>query len=741
MDANTIMRPLVATPRNAMALASAVLLSATAVFAQGAPIGELSLEELMNVRVTTATRTSERARDVPARIEVITADQIEQRGYRSLTDVLADLSDFKIERGADQDLPLDIVVQGTRGALRIVVLLDGMRISSPTGEPLPILANYPVHTARQIEIVYGPGSALYGADAFSAVINIISKDASESKGLTVTQSIGQFGLSNTEASYGVQFRRARLLVATQVLSDRQPNLPRYYPDAYGAFDAQRRGTFDTIFGSIRPSGEVPATYANPLSAHSVQATLQVGALQLTFFKSGSKMPTSPAYTPNNAVYSDEAFNLNNLFVGGGNYTRRFGGTTSTTMVTLSRHELDAQSGYRNVYSNMDKSYKYAFGSMIKVEQQVSWKSGEKLTTTVGAAAEHYYAVPQGADLNAPVESRDAPGTILGTTIRDDFNTVRYQNFGGYIQTQYAVHPTLMLTLGGRGDQNTRYGRTFNPRVGVVWQPSALSSVKLMYGSAFLAPSAYQQNAHYGSFYSMDGGETYASDFWHLGNPDLKPQKKSTTEFAVRRIVGPYTEIWGSVFYSRFTDLIREGADRQDRYAGFYKGWPVQFIELSVNQGTERSYGGGAGVDVVHSLGTNGQIAARASVSLADGRITDASNLEIGGMAPAQIQASTDIRWSAWSISPRLSVVSRQRVLATEVHDGRLRRRTLDGYALLTVNARRKLSENVSAFVTIENATDERYRSINLRAFTNPEELLGAPQNPRRVTVGLQVRLR
>jgi outer membrane receptor for ferrienterochelin and colicin len=727
-----------------MTLVCAAHFAASGVFAQGVAIGDMSLEDLMNVRVTTATRTSERARDVPARIEVVTADQIEQRGYRSLTDVLDDLPHFKVERGADQDLPVDIVVQGTRGSLRIVLLLDGIRISSPTGEPLPILANYPVHTARQIEVVYGPGSALYGADAFSAVINIISKDASETEGLTITQSIGQFGLSNTAASYGVQLGRARLLVATQVVSDRQPNLPRYYPADFGTFDAQRRGTFDTIFGSVRPNGTVPGEYANPLLAHSVQATLHAGALQLTFFKSGSKAPTSPAYTPDNAVYSDEAFNLNNLLVGAASYTRRFGGATGTTMVTLSRHELDPQSGYRNVYSNMDRSYKYAYGSMIKAEQQFSWKIGDKLTATVGGAAEHYFAIPQGADLNAPIRSHDEPGTILGTNIRDDFFKIRYENFGGYVQTQYAVHPRVMLTLGVRGDENTRYGGTVNPRAGIVWQPNTISTVKLMHGSAFLAPSPYQQYSHYGSFYSTDDGETYASDFWHLANPDLKPQRKSTTELAARRAIGLNAEVWSSVFYSSFSDLIRESVDREDRYAGVYKGWPVGLIEVSINEGNLRTYGGGAGIDVVRPLGTNGQITSRASLSLADGRTADAAEqVEAGGMAPVQIQMSSDVRWNAWSISPRVSFVGRQRLLAAMADSaGRMRRRTLDGYALLNMNVRRNnVFKNVDAFVTIENALDRRYRSINLRAFNNPEELIGAPQNPRRVTVGLQVRLR
>src|SRR6185436_17076798 len=95
----------------------------------------------------------------------------------------------------------------------------------------------------------------------------------------------------------------------------------------------------------------------------------------------------------------------------------------------------------------------------------------------------------------------------------------------------------------------------------------------------------------------------------------------------------------------------------------------------------------------------------------------------------------DIDWYRWSIAPRLSLVGSQRLLAT-TDDGSLERRTLDGYATVDVNVRRRtLFRNIDAFVTFENALDKRYRAINIRAYTNPEELIGAPQNPRRVTVG------
>ena len=61
---------------------------------------------------------------------------------------------------------------------------------------------------------------------------------------------------------------------------------------------------------------------------------------------------------------------------------------------------------------------------------------------------------------------------------------------------------------------------------------------------------------------------------------------------------------------------------------------------------------------------------------------------------------------------------------------------------LPVHLRRhRLLKNLDAFLTIENLLDARYRDINARAFTNPEEFVGAPQNPRRITAGFEIKVR
>ena len=89
--------------------------------AQGPPPRDLAgatIEDLMKILVTTASRGPEGIGSAPARIQVVSAAQIERRGYRSIVDVLKDLPDFKVDLGGDQDYPAEVTVMGTRGTSR-----------------------------------------------------------------------------------------------------------------------------------------------------------------------------------------------------------------------------------------------------------------------------------------------------------------------------------------------------------------------------------------------------------------------------------------------------------------------------------------------------------------------------------------------------------------------------------------------------------------------------------------------
>jgi outer membrane receptor protein involved in Fe transport len=157
------------------------------------------------------------------------------------------------------------------------------------------------------------------------------------------------------------------------------------------------------------------------------------------------------------------------------------------------------------------------------------------------------------------------------------------------------------------------------------------------------------------------------------------------------------------------------------------------------------WGGSAGVKTVTELGANRRIVADVSVSLVNGTVTSsdaAVKRESSGLTPFQMHASTEMSAGKWSVAPRLLVVGNQRTFALRgLEDGIERRRTVPGYTTVDVNVRREqLLKGLDVFLTIENAFDARYRHLNLRAYSNPEELIGAPQNPRRLTVGVELRL-
>jgi outer membrane receptor protein involved in Fe transport len=384
--------------------------------------------------------------------------------------------------------------------------------------------------------------------------------------------------------------------------------------------------------------------------------------------------------------------------------------------------------------------------MAKVEEQLGWKPSRRLAVTTGGTFENFFAIPQGADLNAPVRSHDQPGTILDTTIPEPFVKLRYTNTGAFGQAQYTVSPAATVTLGARADYNSRFGATFNPRAGLVLQARPGTTLKMLYGSAYLAPSPFQSFSHYGSFQSADGGQTYSSTYWHLGNPDLKPQRKKTVEINLLQALGESLRLGASASYSRLDNLVKTAAaDRA--YSGDYLGWPVDYIDFPVNEGRANVYGGTMWLDYLHLRGSERRIAANLSLSFADGRVweddtRESSRLPIGAMAPVQLRASADVDWRRWTLAPRLSLSGRQRLLATVDDGSSSRRRTLDGYATVDLTVRRlNVLRGLDAFLTVENAFDSRYRHINGRAYTNPEEFVGVPQNPRRMSAGITVKTR
>ena len=124
------------------------------------------VESLLNRKTTTAAQIEQFASEAPATVYVISKEQIQNRGYESLLDILDDIPEVEIQRLGNPEFNQHISFRGVAGNEKFLVLQDGVRISAPTGDTHSIGYNFSVDHAEQVEVIIGPASALYGVDAF-----------------------------------------------------------------------------------------------------------------------------------------------------------------------------------------------------------------------------------------------------------------------------------------------------------------------------------------------------------------------------------------------------------------------------------------------------------------------------------------------------------------------------------------------------------------------------------------------
>src|SRR5262245_30112405 len=168
---------------------------------------ELNLEDLLNVTVSIAAGRVQRAEEAPSIVSVVTDEEIRRMGARTLTDVLQTVPGFEVltdnlgrshfaVRGVVTQTPpfrasSPAVTQAS--SENILVLFNGHRLNEHfTGGATVVNLEIPLYNIKQVEIVRGPGSALFGANAFLAVINLVPYTARNLEGVEVSAAGGSF---------------------------------------------------------------------------------------------------------------------------------------------------------------------------------------------------------------------------------------------------------------------------------------------------------------------------------------------------------------------------------------------------------------------------------------------------------------------------------------------------------------------------------------------------------------------
>ncbi len=161
---------------------------------QGVDIIDMDPGDLINVKVYSASKFEQKSTEAPASTTVITSEDIKRYGYRTLGDILESVPGFYVSYDRnDQFLGARGVNLGDFNS-RILLLIDGHRINSDLTDGAAIGTAFilDLDLIDRVEIVRGPGSVLYGDNAYFGVINVITRRASQVNGAEVSGSYGEF---------------------------------------------------------------------------------------------------------------------------------------------------------------------------------------------------------------------------------------------------------------------------------------------------------------------------------------------------------------------------------------------------------------------------------------------------------------------------------------------------------------------------------------------------------------------
>jgi outer membrane cobalamin receptor len=146
-------------------------------------LSALSLEELLSLRVSVASKTAESTRESPGIISIITREEILNTGATDLVDILQQVPGFAF--GVDVSNVVSPGIRGNWAATgKVLVLLDGLQLNEEMFGSFPLGNHIPLEHIERIEIIRGPGSAIYGGEAELAVVNIIMRGTAEFEGVS-----------------------------------------------------------------------------------------------------------------------------------------------------------------------------------------------------------------------------------------------------------------------------------------------------------------------------------------------------------------------------------------------------------------------------------------------------------------------------------------------------------------------------------------------------------------------------
>jgi len=453
---------------------------------------DLSLEKLMQVRITTISKTEEALSRSPGVMTVITAKEIAQFGANSLYEVIERATSVYTP-GAYANSQNQISLRGDLSTIydnHVLLLINGrpFRDSMTGGNNFPIYSAFPVGIIERVEVVRGPGSVLYGSNAYAGVINVITKAETNTR---IAVKAGSFNAKATEAS--TMFDQGDLKLVAGLKTFKEDGWRFEAKD-----EAGKPGS--TLFGEDNMGAYVNAQYRNvTLSAFLAKST-------------ENRWGTVPVWEGR-----EKLVKMDRALIDLG-YEHKFSDTWRT--------QLNATLNYAFVDSNYTKTDLLELYSNDTLVEMTHFVDSGKWKWLFGGVANL---------MSGHMKQYDSNHKLLSALVADNRKTW----YSGYVQGDYQLSDALRLVLGGQVIKAEQVDSKWVPRLGVVYQISSQTGMKALYGQAYR--SAFQV-------------ETAVNATTLKGNPALAPETVATLDLQLFHNTKDY-QLSATYFQSEQQNLI------------------------------------------------------------------------------------------------------------------------------------------------------------------------------------------
>lgn len=550
-------------------------------------LSTMDLEQLMKVEVVFAgSKRAQQTRDVPSFVSVVTAAQIKEHGYQTVADILKTLPDFYVSNDRNYSFV------GVRGFerpgdynSRILLLLNGLRTNDIMYDQAHIGEDFLVDAdlIDHIEVIRGPSAALYGSNAFFAVINVVTKQGHALEGGEAAVTAASFGTYAGRASYGKSFANDLDILVSASYSDSKGQR-LYFPE----------------FNSPTTNNGI-AEHADYENFQRLLATAAKGgfSFQASTVSRQKGIPTGSFGT----LFNDRRTNSID-----GVSLARLGYSRSVLDGTSFSARVDAG---RSWYAG---TYGYALDEPLDRDDTAGewWGADVDARRTI---SRHLLTV--GAEYQDDVHQTEK--NYIAEPYALNYQLARHaQRVGVFGQDEITLFAPLVLYTGARYDWYSTFGSVLSPRIGLIYTPTARTTVKVLAGRAFRAPNVY---------------ELYSDNGFFKPNPVLEPERIETMEVVAQQMIGGGVQLSASTFRNRLTSLLTQRADTSGglvfQNAGEIRSNGLEF-GLGINRGhgpsgdltytLQRTEDHGTGIELTNSPRQMTKLQLRAPLGVSDATV-------------------------------------------------------------------------------------------------------------------------